>query len=62
MLFCVIPNIAPHIEYIKIRVENFHIYLLIMQTYAKTVLYKFLSKFFVIVKDNCLPTFLERKY
>ena len=25
LLFCVIPTIAPYIDYIKIRVENFHL-------------------------------------
>ena len=42
--FCVIRAIAPYIEYIKIRVENF--YLLINEsykTYAKEMLCKFLS-------------------
>ena len=30
LLFCDIPNIAPYIEYIKTRVVNFPLYLLIM--------------------------------
>ena len=33
--FCVIPAIAPYIEHIKTRVENFHLYLLLMEIYAK---------------------------
>ena len=33
--FCVIPVIAPYIEYIKTRVENFHLYLLLMEIHAK---------------------------
>ena len=30
LLFCVILAFAPYMEYIKIRVENFHLHLLIM--------------------------------
>ena len=33
--FCVIPPITLYIEYIKTRVENFHLYLLLMEIYAK---------------------------
>ena len=40
LLFFVIPAIAPYIEYIKLRVENFH---LIIQNYAKAMLCKFMS-------------------
>ena len=39
----VIPTIAPTIEHIKIRVENFRLYLLIIKIYAETMSYKFLS-------------------
>ena len=34
-IFCVIPAIALYIEYIKTRVENFHLYLLLMEIHAK---------------------------
>ena len=37
-IFCVIPAIALYIEYIKTRVENFHLYLLLMEFYAKLIL------------------------
>ena len=62
LLFCVIHAIAPYIEYVKIRVENFHLLIYVdYKTYAKAMLCKFLSYFFfAIVKDNCLPTYLER--
>ena len=44
LLFCVIPAIAPYIEYIKIRVENFHLLIYMnYKTYAKAMLCKFLS-------------------
>ena len=44
LLFCVTPAIVPYyIEYIKIRVEKFYLYLLIMQIYANAMLWKFLS-------------------
>ena len=60
LLFCVFPAIVPYIEYIKIRVENFHLIIYAnYKTYAKAMLCKFLSKYFAIVKDNCLPNYLE---
>ena len=40
---CEIPTITLYIEYIKIRVENFHLYLLLMETYAKVKSCKFSS-------------------
>ena len=44
LLFCVIPAIAPYIEYIKIRVENFHLLIYVnYKTYAKAMLRKFLT-------------------
>ena len=62
LLFCVILAFAPDIKYVKIRVENFDLHLLIMSIYAKAMLCKFLSWFFVIAKHNCWPTYLEREY
>ena len=53
MLFCVIPAIARYVEYVKIRVVNFHI---MMEICAKAMLCKFLNKVFAIVKDNGLLT------
>ena len=44
LVFCVIPAIAPYIEYIKIWVENFHLLIYVNdKSYAKTILRKFLS-------------------
>ena len=51
LLFCGVSVIALYIEYIKIRVENFRS---IIYTNYKTYA-KFLSYFFAIVKDTCLP-------
>ena len=51
LLFYGVSVIALYIEYIKIRVENFHS---IIYTNYKTYA-KFLSYFFAIVKDTCLP-------
>ena len=52
-------------EYIKIRVENFHLIIYAnYKTYAKAMLCieYVLSYYFGTVKDDCLPTYLERKY
>ena len=39
LLFCVIPTIAPYIEYIKIPVEKFHLLIYVnYKTFAKAIL------------------------
>ena len=61
LVFCVILAIVLYIEYIKIRVQNFHLIIYAnYKTYAKARLCKFLSQLFATVKDNYLPNYLER--
>ena len=50
---CVILAIAPYIEYIKIQVVNF--YLINVNLCETNVSFNFIA----IVKDSCLPTYLE---
>ena len=42
--FCFIPATKPFVDYIKIQVEDFHLYLLIMQIYAEAIIVVFCIK------------------
>ena len=58
LLICVIPTIAPYIEYIKIRVEKDSDNANLCENNVRQIF----ELIFLIVKGNCLPTYLEREY